>query len=323
LGLLIFRLLLLAVIWAMGLCETRLSAADSTLTNSSPVLSPTLSSTRLVTARDFYNEGTRLLRTGKLREAESSLQTAVASDDETVQPEALYNLAHARFQQGEQVLRDGPKTHELQTFGATALAAGDQALQTLNAASATDSNNQIILAAYLRARGASKQLKSAIKAVQDALDEYGAILLRWERAAGDFRSAAELNPTDTQASFNAAVVDRQIADLVDQKSFMQLLSKNLMKKRQQVRDAMMQIQQRMPKGKIPGDEEDDDDEPDPKDKEPKTGPQEAPDKEGQRMAMTWEEAARLLQTLKLDSNRKLPIGTKQTERPQNRKGRDW
>lgn len=317
--------MLLAAVWAGGLCGTGLSGADSAETNHSPDLSPALNSTALVTARDFFNEGTRLLRAGKLRDAESNLQTAVASNDETVQPEALYNLAHARFQQGEQVLRDGPKTHELQTYGATALAGGDAALQTLNVATANNLNNELILAAYLRARGASKQLKSALKAVQEALDEYGAVLLRWERAAGDFRSAAELNPADTQASFNAAVVDRHIADLVDQKAFLQLMSKNLMKKRQQVRDAMMQIQQRMPKGKIPGEEEDDEDEPDPKekDKEPKTGQQEAPDKEGQRMAMTWEEAARLLQTLKLDSNRKLPIGTKQTERPQNRKGRDW
>ena len=40
-----------------------------------------------VTSKDFFNAGTRRLREGKLREAEASLQAALAKQDERVQPE--------------------------------------------------------------------------------------------------------------------------------------------------------------------------------------------------------------------------------------------
>ena len=55
---------------------------------------------------EFYNDGTAKLRDGKLRDAESALQIAVASQREEVQPPALYNLGQVRFKQGMEVLKD-------------------------------------------------------------------------------------------------------------------------------------------------------------------------------------------------------------------------
>ena len=50
------------------------------------------------TPREFYNAGTRQLRDGKLREAEASLESALASQDpNSLQPPALYNLGLVRF----------------------------------------------------------------------------------------------------------------------------------------------------------------------------------------------------------------------------------
>ena len=57
-------------------------------------------------------------------------------------------------------------------------------------------------------------------------------------------------------------------------------------------------------------------------KEAKKG-QEKESRQGREMAMTWEEAARLLESLKLDANRKLPMGMDQTGNPKNRAGREW
>src|SRR6266567_5627903 len=49
------------------------------------------------TPRELFNAGTQQLRGGKLREAEASLETALASQKPALQPVALYNLGHVRF----------------------------------------------------------------------------------------------------------------------------------------------------------------------------------------------------------------------------------
>src|SRR4051794_38808185 len=56
----------------------------------------------------FYNQGTKKYSEGKLREAEASLQTALASQNEKVQIPALYNLGHVRFREGLEELKGGP-----------------------------------------------------------------------------------------------------------------------------------------------------------------------------------------------------------------------
>src|SRR5438477_9558039 len=64
-----------------------------------PVASPP------VTPRQFFNAGTQKLGEGKLSEAESFLESTLASQKPTLQPPALYNLGHVRFRQGTEALK--------------------------------------------------------------------------------------------------------------------------------------------------------------------------------------------------------------------------
>ena len=49
-----------------------------------------------ITARDFFNAGTRLLGEKKYTEAEKMFQTALTIQDEHIQPPSLYNVGHER-----------------------------------------------------------------------------------------------------------------------------------------------------------------------------------------------------------------------------------
>src|SRR5437773_7361666 len=87
------------------------------------------------TPQQLYNQGTQKFREGKLREAESTLQLAVVSQNEKVQVPALYNLGHVRFQEGVQELKGGPGGKASAAVadracetGSAALAAADEAL---------------------------------------------------------------------------------------------------------------------------------------------------------------------------------------------------
>src|SRR6266446_5633537 len=79
--------------------------------------------------QQFYNQGTQKFREGKLREAESSLQVAVASQNEKVQIPALYNLGHVRFQEGVQELKAGPNAKASDAAAKGACENADAALQ--------------------------------------------------------------------------------------------------------------------------------------------------------------------------------------------------
>jgi tetratricopeptide (TPR) repeat protein len=178
--------------------------------------------TALLSPRESYNAGTAKLREGKLREAEAALQAAVAGELEALQPRALYNLGHVRFRQGAEALKESAGPDALPAQGGAAAARGTRALRAADAALAED-NVQAILEAYLQARGAHKDLKSATDAVRRALERFGGVLGRWRRASGDFKSAFELRPSDADAQFNADVTDRHIADLVDRMDAMQMM----------------------------------------------------------------------------------------------------
>ena len=173
---------------------------------------PTAPEKELSSPRDFYNDGTKKLKDGKLRDAEMSLQTAVASQDEKIQPAALYNLGEVRFRQGVEELKNimnggghGQSQHAEQS-GADAIRDADSAL--------AGDDLQALVAAYQHGRGAQRELKAATKAVQQALETYRGVLLKWQRASGDFKGTAELH-ADDDAQKNADTVDRNIAKLVD------------------------------------------------------------------------------------------------------------
>ncbi len=275
--------------------------------------------------RDLYNEGTRQLREGKLTEAEASLQSAVAGQNEKVQPPALYNLGEVRFIEGARELKKGPSSRASAARSDRASEAGGNAIRAVDDALG-GADLQAMVAAYRQGRGARKELKAAVAAVKAALESYGSVLTKWTRASGDFKSAHELLPSDADALSNAAVVDRHIAELVDLKRMMMQSMSQMGKQQSELRQKMGQLKKRMPpemgqESKGNGDDDDDDEDKPPQ--EPKPGQEEGPSKDGGRQLLTPEEAARLLGMLKLDTNRKLPYGMENTAKPKDRKGRDW
>ena len=154
----------------------------------------------LVTARDFYNAGTELLAARKFADAERLFQSALAAQDERVQPPALYNLGQARFDDGAALLKKGPDAQRAAERGNAALAAGGKAIQS--AQSALDENDlSKMIAAYVEGRGVRHGLRDVEKAVREAMETCGNALRQWRRAADDFKSAAELNPSDTNAEW--------------------------------------------------------------------------------------------------------------------------
>lgn len=274
----------------------------------------------------LYNQGTQKFREGKLREAEAALQIALASQNEKVQVPALFNLGHVRFREGLDELKGGPNGKQSNAAAKEACANGDSALQAADYA-LSGWDVQAIAAAYMQGRGARKDLKSATEAVKRALETYGAVLARWQRASGDFKSAHELRPSDSDAPANAQIVDRSIAQLVDMQKLMMQSSQCTKATRESLRQKMAELKKRMPedmKSKCTkGEEDEDEDDKDKPPKEPQQGQQEAKQREGQERFLTPEEAARLLEMLRLDTNRKLPLGMNDTATSKDRARRDW
>jgi len=276
--------------------------------------------------QQFYNQGTQKFREGKLREAESSLQVAVASQNEKVQIPALYNLGHVRFREGIDDLKGGPNAKASEAAANRANADAESAIQSADLALAGWDVNAIA-AAYMQGRGARKELKAATEAVKLSLESYGAVLARWQRASGDFKSAHELNVSDQDAQANAEVVDRSIARLVDSQKLVMQCSQCTKKNGDSLKQKMAELKQRLPKElkkQCENGEEEEDEDSDKPPKEPKAGQQEPKPNDGQAKLLTPEEAARLLDMLRLDSNRKLPLGMNDTGAvPKDRKRRDW
>src|SRR5262245_19730567 len=80
------------------------------------------------TPRDYFNMGTRLLNSGKFREAEAAFETALGSQKEQLQPPTLYNLGYARFQQGLEDLKKTPGASATSARAKTASQAGADAV---------------------------------------------------------------------------------------------------------------------------------------------------------------------------------------------------
>jgi hypothetical protein len=275
-----------------------------------------------VTPRDYYNTGTQELKAGKLREAEASLEATVASQQERLQVPALYNLGHVRFAQGVEALKKGPAAGPTLDRGHAAERHADEAIRQIDDALAGN-DVQRLVAAYMRGRGARKELKGAMEAVKKALAVHGAALSRWERSSGDFKSAVELRTTDTDAEHNAQVVDRCIAKLVDSLHEMQACMDGMGQKQGQLGDKMKQCRGRIPGKDMPpgaaGDEDEDDDMP----MGPKPGQEEGPTREGKEMMLSQEQAGWVLDGFKLDSERRLPMGQGQQGQPRDRNRPTW
>lgn len=272
-----------------------------------------------VTARDFYNAGTKLLARQKFADAETMFQSALAAQDERIQPPALYNLGHARFDLGADLLKKGPDAQKVIAQGNAALAAGDQAIQHAGSALAQNDLNQMVNA-YLEGRGTRRQIHDAEKAVAQAMEVYGNTLHKWEQAADDFKSAAELNLSDTNARQNAEVVERGIAKLVDQVRQMQEMAGTLGSKKDQLGKMMSKLKGQMPGFQAPpggpGDGDDEDATP-----MSMAGEKEGPSREGNETSVqiSPDQAMQILDGLRLDGSRRLPMDSTQEAKPQDAK----
>ena len=277
-----------------------------------------------VTARDFYNAGTRLLAAEKFAEAESLFQSALAAQDERVQPLAEFNLGHVRFAEGAELLKKGPDAQKVSARGNAALAAGENAIRTAESALA-ENNLERMIAAYLEGRGARHELREAEKAVQSAMETYGKTLQKWQRAADDFKGAAELNPADTNATRNAELVEHQMAKLIDQLNQMQAMAGAMGKQKQDLGKLLGQLKGQMPAPNAPpgaaGDDEDEDN-PQP---DSLAGKKENGSRDGDQMQvpLSPESAGQILDGLSLDGTRRLAMSDQQGTPPKDRKGRNW
>jgi len=277
-----------------------------------------------VSARDFYNAGTDLLAAKKFAGAEQMFQSALAAQDERVQPAALYNIGHARFDDGAELLKKGPDAQKVAARGNTVSAAGGASIRSEQAA--LDENDLAkMIAAYQEGRGVRHRLRDAEKAVQEAMENYGNTLRQWRRAADDFKSAAELNPADTNAARNAEIVEQGIAKLVDNLRKMQQMAAAMGGQHQQMNGLLSQLKGRIPKENMPpgaagGDDDDEDMQPG-----DLAGQKENPSREGDQMQMPLspDEAGQILDGLSLDGSRRLSMSDQQGAPPKDKKGRDW
>ena len=278
-----------------------------------------------VTARDFYNAGTKLLVAKKYADAEKMFESALAAQDERVQPPALFNLGHTRFAEGAEILKKGPDTKKVSAQGREVLAAGETALRSAESALA-ENNLEKMIGAYLEGRRMKHELRETEKVVQSALETYGKTLLKWQRAADDFKSAAEINPADTNAARNAEIVERRIAKLIDQMRQMQAMLGALGKQKQDLGKMLGKLKGQIPAPNAPpgaGGEDGDEDEgvqPD-----SLAGQKENAGRAGDQMQapLSPEAAGQILDGLSLDGSRRLPMSDKQGTPPKEKTGRNW
>ncbi len=279
------------------------------------------------TARDFYNCGARLLAATNFAGAEKMFESALATQDERLQPPALYDLGHARFSEGMELLKNGPDAQKISAQGRAALAAGETAIHSAKSALA-DTNLDRMIFYYLEGRGSRHELRAAEKAVQSAMETYGNTLLKWQRAADDFKGAAELNPADTNATHNAEVVERDIAKLVDSLQKMQAMAGMMGKQKQDLGKLLSKMKGQIPAPNAPpgsAGEDGDDDEGDGVQPDSLAGQKENAAREGDQMPvqLSPDQAGQILDGLSLVGSRRLSISDKQGKPPGDRTGRTW
>jgi hypothetical protein len=206
--------------------------------------------------------------------------------------------------------------------GKTAAALAEQVL-AFGQTSLAENSLEKMIAAYQAGRGMRKELKAAREAVGKALEVYGGTLRKWRLAADDFKSAAELNPADTNAQRNAEIVEQHIAKLVDSLREMQEMDGKLAGLRQQLQNLLSELKGRIPKENAPpGAEGDEEDEPD---MGSMPDQMEQPPKDGRELetAISPEMAGQLLDSLAPSGTRRLPMSDQKTSQPNEKKGRTW
>ena len=286
-----------------------------------PVVTPT-------TARGFYNAGTALLAQKKFAEAETMFQSALAVQEARIQPQALYNLGESRFAEGVEILKKGPESQSVLAQGQAVSAMSERVLKQGRRALAENDPAQMI-GSYFAGRGMRKELGVTEKAFQKALETYGTTLRKWQRAADDFKSAAELNPADTNADYNAKLVEQHIARLMDRLRELQRMAGRLGDEHHQLNQMLSQLKGRVPQLNAPpgegGDGDEDDDGNGGIQPDSLAGQRENPSREGRQMQLPLspEVAAQLLDGLSLDGTRRLSMLDTNTARLKDKTRRTW
>ncbi|MDE3067261.1 MAG: hypothetical protein KGJ60_06880 [Verrucomicrobiota bacterium] len=278
-----------------------------------------------VAARDFYNAGTELLAAKHFAGAEEMFQSALAAQEDRVQPPALYNLGHARFDDGMAALKSGPSP---QSLAAQGNASGVKAGLAIRRAESALAENQLskMVAAYLGGLGARRELDSVEEAVRQAMKTCGDTLDKWRRAEDDFKGAAELNPADTNAVRNAQIVGQYIDWLVDSLRQMQHLGAMLGERHHQLNEVLRQIGGRIPEPDLPpgapGGDQDEDGGMQP---ESLRGLKEEVSRAGKPIGvrLSPDEAKQILEGISVDDSRQLPMNETRTGQHREKSGFTW
>jgi tetratricopeptide (TPR) repeat protein len=276
------------------------------------------------TPRNFYNAGTELLAAKKFNEAEQMFLSALAAQDARVQPPALYNLGHARFDDGLAELKKGPSAQAIDGPGNAAGSEAGAAIQQGETALADNDMSQMI-SAYLGGLGARQELEAVEKAVKQALQTYGDTLRKWQRADDDFKSAVELNPADADAARNAQIVEQYIARLVDSLRRMQRLAAMLGKQHKRLNQVLRQIGGRIPKPNLPPGAPGDQDKDDGLQPESLRGMKEGATRTGNtiKLPLSQNEAAQILNGIPLNAAQRLLLNDSRTGQNQQNSGLTW
>ena len=158
------------------------------------------------------------------------------------------------------------------------------------------------------------------------MEVYGRTLQKWQRAADDFKSAAELNPADSNATHNAEIVECGIAKLVDSIRQMQAMMGALGKQKQDLGKMLSKLKGQIPAANAPpgtegeGDDGEDGIQPDSLADQKENAPR---DGDQLRVPLSPDQAGQILDGLSLDSTRRLSMSDQQAKPSKERAVRNW
>lgn len=267
---------------------------------------------------------------GKLREAEAQLQAALLKQEQAMQPATLYNLGHVRAKQGDEEFKKAADSKQTANHTRQAAAQAQAASRNADDALASNDVNRMV-EAYQRGRGARKDLKSATKAARAAMEVLGNVLLKWHRAAGDFQSADELNPADKNAALNADIMNRRIARLIDLIREIQQAMAAAAQAKEELGVKLKALKGQLPapdappggKGESEEEEDEGEDEGDEKPDGPMPDREEGAGKTGEEMKMSAESAEQMLNGMRRDGDKRMPMGQGEEAKPKDGKRQNW
>jgi len=133
-----------------------------------------------------------------------------------------------------------------------------------------------------------------------------------------------LRAADRDAAFNAEVVQRHIDELLKNLKELEQQKQQLGQSRADLKKKLKELRDKIPKGMLrPGEGEEDEEEEEEEQPKPESGWRDQAGREGDQRGITPEMAQQILEALRLNGDRKLPLGGDEKARPRDRKGKDW